>query len=1104
MPGSPVLRLLRVSLAATAANILLVPLLLVSSPRSYSQEITGGVTVVVQDSSGAAVSGANLVLTKVATGEKTSGVSNNVGLYTYNLVQPGAYRLTATAQGFATADITNVFVSIGERITIPVRLSVGSLTQSVAVSAESASLLNSESASVGQAIQSQPIQDLPLNGRNFVQLLFLTTGALPVGQGDSPASTWSGRSNTTVILGGLRETDTSYLINGIETRNSRFGSASLFLSPDAIQEFRVQRTTFGAEFGHSASVVNMSLRGGANQLHGDAFELNRNRDYAANDYFLNESGEPKPTFNQNNFGATLSGPIVIPKVYNGRNHSFFMFNYEGFRQVQGTALTGIYPSAAQLAGNLADDSAGTGIYPLNSAFCGANPGSLKCANIINPLTGAAFPGNVIPQAMLDPTDQKVLPYIPTPNAPKNQGAATFPAFNTIASPNIMNHWDQFNGRLDQTLTQKDSLYATFSDETENLFNPTVQSLGGSNYPLSDHLWTVTYTHIFSPNLLNELRLGLNNSNAFLTPVTANGPNYAVSTFGFKNTDSDPLTFGIPDFGISGISAVGSFSEAIGAQQFNYQLTDNVTLNRGKHNMTAGVQLVHTRYTEVTDFSGNPNFTFQGRFTGLTASGFGLGDFLLGTPYSAAGAAGNSDQNMHTNYYGVYFQDNWRAKPSLLISYGVRYEYSLSPVESENHQAYFDLNTGQEVIAGQGIRRSIVAPDYLNLAPRVGFTWSPTFAKNTVLRGGFGLYYGTDNWNELQFSIVGSPFYQVQTANSNPTTPTLSMENQLPAFQTSQNLNPFTLNPNSRTPYYEQYGLDLQQVLGKQYLLEIEYAGNIGKDLPQRYNANVATIDPTGTVPIASRVPFPTFGYILRDWNEGASDYNALTAKVERRFDNGFSFLGSLTWSKAIDQGITDDTSAISRDFNIYDRGLSDYNVPLLFVFNTLYELPFGRGKAFLGSTPRAVDGIVGGWQVNGIITFSRGQYSTATLSTDWLNIGSFSQSRPNVDPALEKVGRQTPNQYYNPAAFTFPATHIEGDAGRNTFEQPGYDNWDTSLFKSVGLPEKLNLQFRFEFFNTFNHTQFGGANMTVGPGFGAITTDPRGPRVIQLGSRLQW
>jgi hypothetical protein len=293
------------------------------------------------------------------------------------------------------------------------------------------------------------------------------------------------------------------------------------------------------------------------------------------------------------------------------------------------------------------------------------------------------------------------------------------------------------------------------------------------------------------------------------------------------------------------------------------------------------------------------------------------------------------------------------------------------------------------------------------------------------------------------------------------------------------------------------------VLGKQYLMEIEYAGNIGKDLPQRYNANVATIDPAGTATIASRVPYPTFGYILRNWNEGAASYNALTAKLQRRYNNGFSFLGSFTYSKAIDQGITDDFSAISRDFRRYDRGVSDYDVPIRFVGNVTYDLPFGHGKQFLASADTAVNYLLGGWQVNAITTFSAGQYSTATLNTDWLNIGAFSQSRPNVNRNLATQGRTLPTQYFNPAAFTIPSTHIEGNAGRNTFEQPGYANWDSSLFKTLPIRDRLALQLRFEFFNTFNHTQFGNANLTVGPGFGQISSD-RGPRVIQIGGRLQW
>jgi hypothetical protein len=1086
-----------------SATFLLIAMLLWIAPHSGAQQITGSVSVRVTDNTGAVLSGAAVSLNRTATGEKKAGTSGSDGSYTFDLIQPGEYSVTVEHDGFAPTTLQNLTVSIGEHINVPVQLAVGSTTQSVTVSAESASLLNAESASVGQAIQSHVIQDLPLNGRNFVQLLYLATGAQPVAGGDSPASQWTGRSDVSVSLGGLRESDVSYLVNGIETRNPRFGNAGLFLSPDAIQEFRVQRTTFGAEFGESASVVNMTIRSGSNQFHGDAFGLNRNRDYAANDYFLKQAGQPRPPFNQNNFGVTVAGPAWIPKLYNGRNRTFFMFNYEGFRQVQGTVLTGLYPSAAQLKGNLADDSAGTGIYPKNSIFCAQNAGSPKCADVINPSTGQPFPGNVIPTGMLDPVDQKALPYIPAPNFARNQGSPSFPSFNTIASPDIRNTWDQYNGRIDQTFSSRDSLYATFSDETQNLYNPSIQPLGGNNYPLADHLWTVSYTHVFSPALLNELRLGLNNSITYLTPESANGPNYAQSVFGLKNTDSDPLVFGVPDFGISGTSGIGSFSETIGAQAKYYQLTDNVSLIRGHHNLMAGVELMHMRINQTTDFSGNPNFTFDGRYTGTVANGTGLGDFLLGTPYSASGAAGNSAQDLHTNYYGAYVKDNWQVTPSFLVSYGLRYEFSRPPVESHNRQAYFDLGSGQEVLAGQGIRRSIVKPDYLGFAPRVGFTWQPPMFRNTVLRGGFGIYYATDNLNELQFSIVGSPFYQVQTIDSDPTRPTLSMENMLPAFATSANLNPFTLDPNSRLPYYEQYGLDLQQVIGKDFLFELEYAGSIGKDLPQRYNANVATIDPTGTLPISSRVPFPNFGFILRNWNEGSSSYNALTAKLEKRYSNGLSFLGSFTWSKALDQGITDDFSAISRDFRTYDWGVSDYDVPVRFVGNATYDLPFGKGRPLLANAGHGINYLVGGWQVNAIVTFSAGQYGTATLNTDWLNIGSFSQSRPNIDKSKATVGRKVPTQYFNAAAFTIPTTHIEGNAGRNSLEQPGYDNWDTSLFKTLPIHESINFQMRFEFFNTFNHTQFGNANLSLGPGFGQIASD-RGPRVIQLGGRLNW
>jgi len=439
----------------------------------------------------------------------------------------------------------------------------------------------------------------------------------------------------------------------------------------------------------------------------------------------------------------------------------------------------------------------------------------------------------------------------------------------------------------------------------------------------------------------------------------------------------------------------------------------------------------------------------------------------------------------------------------LLSYGLRYEYSLAPIESQNRQSYFDLSTGKQVYAGDGIRRSIIKPDYTNLAPRVGFSWSPSFLRNTVLRGGFGVYYATDNLNELQLSIVGSKYYEVQTINSDPTTPTLSMNNMLPSLATSLNTDPFTLDPNSRTPYYEQWGLDIQRVVGGKYLFELEYAGGVGKDLPQRRNANVATIDPTGTIPIVDRVPYPNFGFILQSWNEGASNLNALTAKVERRYQNGFSFLGSLTWENAIDQGITDDFSAESQNFRLYDRGHSDYDVLVRFVLSGVYELPFGTGKTFLGGASQPLNYLVGGWQLNTITTLTAGQYGQVTLPTDWLNIGAFSQSRPNVDWSLVTKGRTLPTQYLNPAAFTYPTTHIEGNVGRNTIALPGYGNIDFSLFKSAKIYRGSIFQLRFEFFNVLNHTQFNGPNGSLGSGFGQITST-RAPRIIQLGGRIQW
>ncbi|HVT93902.1 MAG TPA: TonB-dependent receptor [Bryobacteraceae bacterium] len=1067
-----------------------------------AQAITGDLLVSVTDPNGAVVPGAKLELTDPSTNIGVGAVTSGSGTYLYSQLKPGTYGLRVTATGFEAAQLDNVLIRLGQRSRVDVKLTIGAVNETVTVSASGATMLNAESASVGQVVDSKPITELPLNGRNFIQLAQLATGATPIGTGVSPATSWTGREDTTLSISGLRESDVSYLVNGIETRNPRFGNAGIRPSVDAIQEFRVQHSTFDAEFGRSAAVVNTTIKPGGNDLHMAVFELLRNRNMDANNYFSNRAGQDLPPFSQNNFGATLSGPVWIPKIYNGRNKTFFLFNYEGFRQREGNTGTATYPSIGQLGGDLADDSAGTGLYPTSSGFCQSNPSSVKCVNIIDPLSGLPFPGNQIPKERLDPITQTAIQFMPRPNVATAPGSAAFPAFNTVGTLKTRSDWDQYNVRLDQQITEKDLIYGTFSHSDESLLQPSLQFLGGDVFPMSDQLWTFTYNRIISPTILNEFRFGYNNSQTFRLSEGSNGKDYASEVFGLKNTSREPLDFGVPDFNFSGFSGVGSLSEAIGAEDENYQWSDNLSISHGKHNIGVGFQIIYEKYFQITDFSGNPSFSFDGRYTG--AQGLGIGDFLLGIPYQASGALGNSAQNLSTTFWSGYIQDDWHVLPSLTINAGLRYEFAASPAEANQRSLYFDPDIGQVVTAGHGVRNGIVDPDYNNFAPRLGFAYRPSFLPRTVIRGGAGIYYATDNFNEEQFQVIGPPFYQPQTINGDPTKPTLSMANMLPPFSASANLNPFSFDRLSRTPYISQWTMDIQHSLGNDYVVEIGYNGSTGQKLPQRRNLNIASIDPTGTVPISQRVPFPNYGFVLLTYNGGWSSYQALTARLEKRFHNGLYLLASYTFQKALDLGGTDEFSATSADFKQWDKGHSTFDVPQRLVFSYLWELPFGKGKALFGNANGALDKIIGGWQLNGITTFSAGQFKTVGLNTDWLNLGAFASSRPNIIGDYT-AGRSLPYQYVNSAAFAFPALHVQGNAGRNTIEVPGIANWDMSLFKNVLFRERYLTQLRLEAFNIFNHTQFGVPDLSVGsPTFGQIGGTLIASRKLQVGLRLQF
>jgi hypothetical protein len=1069
-----------------------------------AQSITGDLIVNVVDPSGSAVANARLDLAQAATNVHLQGATNNGGNYLFSQLKPGTYTLDVSAPSFRTSNVSDVVIGIGQRSQLEVKLTIGSISEKVDVSAASETVL-AENASVGQVINTQAIVDLPLNGRNFIQLAQISAGAAPVGIGTSPATSWTGRTDSTLSIDGGRETNNSFLVDGIETRNSRFGSAGIRPSADAIEEFSVQRSTFGAEFGRSSAIINTTIKSGTNGVHGAVFEFLRNRNFDAKDFFANRAGSSKPAFTQNNFGTAIGGPVMLPH-YKGKDKTFWFFNYEGFRQRQANTATGLYPSPAQMAGNLADDSAGTGIFPKASAICAASPTSAKCHDVLDPTTGLPFSGNVIPTSRLDPTVQKQLPFQPKPNVSVAQNSAAFPSFNTIGFPKTINDWDQYNVRMDHHFTSNDLIYGTFSNADETLLRPALRPFGGDVFPQTDRLYTVTYSRILSAATVNELRFGYNRSLTYRTAETSNTKDYASQVFGLKNTSPNPFDFGVPNFNPSGFSGVGSLSEAIGATDTNFQVTDNLSWNTRRHNIRLGLTVSPKKYDQITDFSGNPSFTFDGRFTGI--QGLGLGDMLLGIPYSASGALGDSSQKMRTTFYAGYVQDDWRITPTLNVNLGLRYEYASYPIEQRGKALVFAPDLGGIVYSNQGVRASIVDPDYNNLAPRVGFAWRPTFLKNTVVRGGAGIYYATDNWNELQFEVIGPPFYQSQTLNSDPVKPTLFMNNLLPSFAASPNLSPFSFDRHDKTPYISQWSFGVQRTFSQDYIFDLNYQGSTGQKLPQRRNLNIATLDPTGTVPIAARVPFPQYGFILLTYDGGWSSYNALTARLEKRFTKGFFLLASYTWSKSLDLGSTDEFSAVSRDFKNWDKGRSAFDVPQRLVLSYVYELPFGRGRHFGGGVSGAMDKFIGGWQTTGITTFAAGQYQTASLGTDWLNAGSFTTSRPDIIGPID-ASRSLPDAYVPFAALRYPIdstgarVHLEGNAGRNTIEQPGINNWDLGVFKNTRVTERFNTQFRWEMFNAWNHTQFGPASLNLSSAnFGKITSTLVGPRRMQFGLRI--
>ncbi len=1051
-------------------------LLLCASAFGQTAQITGMIT----DPNGAAVPEATVTARNVDTDIRTETVTNNQGYYTLPSLNPGNYELSVRKTGFRTVTRPAMKIDVAQVARVDVALTVGEVRESVTVSAE-APMLASETATVQQVITSQKIVDLPLNGRDFTQLATLAPGAISRGVNSSMQA-------PSLSVNGSRVSKTVFMIDGANVSSQYFDVASIVPSVDAIQEFSVQSNSFSAEYGQGTAVINASLRSGTNQVHGTVYEFLRNQALDARNFF-NTTGV-RPPVKQNQFGFTLGGPVYIPHVYHGKDKTFIFGDYEGTRVRRAQTYTNLVPTLAQRNG----DFSGLG------------------KPIKDPLTGQPFEGNIIPANRLSPQATFFLPFYPAPNTP----AGTF-----NFAPTLQNTVDKFDIRVDHRFSMSDALTTSYSfNQVLNYTPGQFPANGGVTQQVRRQLAALSETHTFGPATLNEVRLTYvrtreNNAAQGL------GTNYTVMSGIGGFVEQSGAFPGFPGLTISGyLGFNGNAFVPIIFRDNKYELDDIVTLIRGAHGFKFGGLARNYNTATVNAARSRGQFTFNGTYTGNS-----FADFLLGLPYQG-------QRTFPRNEFGIapmrnehlFIQDDWKIRPNLTLNLGLRYELNHPPEVLHNQMASTDPVLRRIVVAsddqgyinykGQqvgeflyplfaqyivpsskvGLGPSLRYIDKNNFAPRLGMAWR--MGHDFVVRAGYGVFYGLIQGNRSESTgIVNPPFLADELSNFNTQpVPTKTLANMFAPVQQGLNLVPlsfFQIDPHMADPYFQQWNLTLQKVIGA-LSLEAGWVGSKGTKIEFSRPINVP---PPGPGPIQDRRLWPVFASGTYVENSGYSSYNALQVKAEVRFWHGLSFLSSYAFAKSIDNLSSDVQGFSSQDPNNNngEKGVSDYDVKHRWVTSFNYQLPFGQ------SQNRWVSRLAGGWEVGSIFTVQSGLPFTPSISTDQANTGT--SLRPNR-LASGALSDPTIRRWFDVSAFAVPALYTYGNSGRNILYGPGFFNWDAVLMRNFPIRERLRLQFRGEFFNATNTPAFGNPVTNIQAATAGQILSAGEPRDVQVALKL--
>ncbi|MPY87686.1 MAG: TonB-dependent receptor plug domain-containing protein [Luteitalea sp.] len=1046
---------------------------------SFAQGTNGSVAGQLADPSGGAVADARLVLLNEETGIEQTVTSDESGRYVFPSVSPGVYTLLVETMGFKTYAVGGLHVEVAQQVTRDIRLELGKVEETVEVSGGTP-LLNQRSADVSQVIGQRQIVELPLNGRDFLDLAKLVPGVAQL----------AGTSQSTgLAINGQRANQIGFYFDGMDTRTEERGKPAFRPSVEAIQEFRIQESNFSAEYGRTPAAINLTLRPGTNDVHGTVFEFLRDDAFDARDVF-SPTVDP---LNRDQFGAVVGGPIL-------RNKTFFMANYEGLRTSRDVTQFHSVPTDKQRRGNFSDDD------PI------FDPATY------DPQTSARqpFPGNIIRTERFSQIGRAALEHFPESNIEPVSG------FNYVAGTTTTDDSDQVHVRVDHHLNDHSHLFGRYSYTDSSAETPSGLPLTGSIGTTEVHSVTVQEFHTFSQNKLNHFRAGWTFFDTLTTfPTVAS--NLAVTEFGLGNVNPPSFALGLPRIETVGLSNIGANPfQPQGSREHVYSIADDFTWIAGKHAIKFGFDGRYYRPAGLVQVTPNGILTFENRFAtqpGVTGTGNAVADMLLGAVSTARAttfAESNGQVSLKYFYTGYYVQDEIRLAGNLTLNLGLRYEYQTPFKERFNDLAIFDPDTARFLEMGKDID-DLHESDRNNFAPRVGMAW--TVAPHTVMRAGAGLFYGQPRGAEFTSFQLSPPFVLDQTLTADPNVPDLGGQ-LFPAPQVrdaagniivSPTTNVFTLDPAFRTNYTWQWNLGVQREIMPNVLLDVAYVGNSAHGLTGRDLVNQAFQDPdvSQPTPVQSRRPNPNVADVNVVKSIDGSQYHALNIKLDKRFSHGLSVLGAYTWSKATGIG-----GALSGDqSNAQDARNRDAEHARLEFDQThrltvawIYELPFGSGKSFGANLGGLAGALASGWSVQGTFLAHTG-FPLTPRSTVSSNVGRQDQNRPDrvCDGKLDG-GARSVERWFDTSCFANHPFGRFGNAGNGIIEGPGLQTFDLALMKNNRISvagQEITVQFRVEAFNAFNHPAFGDPNMAVGtPQFGAIQSTRIGGRELQLGLKL--